>query len=68
MAISTSVNASFCHMSNTVPTVCCMMVLFCMISSLSVYNGANAMAETMSIFTHERKLFFDETNSCSLPM
>lgn len=66
--MSTSVNASFCHMSNTVPTVCCTMSLFCIISSLSVYKGANAMAEIMSIFTHKRKFFSEVMNNCLLPM
>ena len=67
-AIKTKVKANFCHMSNAVPAVCCIIAALPIISSFNVYKGANAIAETISIFTQKWRFFSEETKSCFLPI
>lgn len=63
-ATKTRVKANFCHMSNAVPAVCRMIGVLSIIRSFNVYKGANAIAETISIFTQKWRFFSEETKSC----
>ena len=67
-ATKTSVKASFCHMSSAVPAVCPTTAPLSVTSSLSVYKGAKAMAETISVFTQKRRFFSVAANNCFLPI
>ena len=64
---STKVNASFCHMSNAVPAVCCTTALPSMMRLRSEKRGAKATALIISVLVQKQRFLTEVMNRCVRP-